>query len=88
MKDQLHDQDQKLALKTRKISVWLRLTAILFRILIILGLILLVLLILVLIFTSQYKLWILILPFALITLGIIIARIEYRLHRRLNPEEK
>jgi len=86
--NQLNHQEQKMASKARRLSTWLRLTGIVFRVLIILGLILLILVIIALIFTALFKSWILVVPFALITLGIMIARVEYRLHKRLNPEDK
>lgn len=62
---------------------WVRFAGVIFRLMIIVGLLLLVLSIVLLAVTSLFRLWILILPFSLISLGIILARIEYHLHGRL-----
>ena len=67
----------------RRLSGWVRLLAILFRLVIILALLLFVLIILGLILTSFFKVWFLILPVGMLTVGIILARTEYHLHGKL-----
>lgn len=65
------------------LAFWVRLTAVLFRVLIILGLIALILFAILLSLTKIFTIWILAIPLALILIGIGLARLEYCFHGRL-----
>jgi hypothetical protein len=67
--------------------VWVRLTAVIFRVLIILGLITLIIFTILLSFTNIFTIWILAIPIDLILIGIGLARLEYRFHGRLYANE-
>ena len=68
--------------KPAPMSTWLRLIAVLYRLLIVVGLILGVLVISAILFTSMFSLWVLLLPVSLTALGIIMAWVEFKLHDR------
>ncbi len=70
-------------MKEKRLAGWVRLTAVLFRVLIMLGLVSLAILIILLIFTNIFVIWILAIPLALILIGIGLARLEFTLHDRL-----
>ena len=68
--------------KSAPMSTWLRLIAVLYRLLIVVGLILGVLVISAILFTSMFSLWVLLLPVSLTALGVIMAWLEFKLHDR------
>ena len=76
-------QEDEETMKEKQLAGWVRLTAVLFRVLILLGLISLLILIIFLAFTNIFTIWILAVPVALLLTGIGIARLEFYLHDRL-----
>ena len=75
-------QEEKKQAQIKRLSFWIRLLTVLFRILIILGLISLAVAILLLALTSGFSCWILLGPGTFVALGILFAWIEYKLHNR------
>jgi hypothetical protein len=83
MKNNPNGSGQNQNKKLKQLHVWGRLFAVFFRLLIVTSLILLVISAAFLIFSDVFTIWIVILPISLIILGILVARVEYWLHRRL-----
>ncbi len=63
------------------------LLGVVYRLVIIFGLIFLVVGFILVVFTAFIPYWFLIFPVALIIIGILLARIEYTLHMKLNRKE-
>lgn len=82
MNKKTDQSDLDLKKKAERLGAWLGLVGVLFRLLIVAGLILGVLVIFTILFTSMFRLWILILPAVLIALGVLLAWLEFRLHSR------
>ncbi len=68
----------------KKLEGWIRLLRIVFRGLIVLGLALLIVAVVVVVIVPLFGLWIFAVPVALISLGIFLAWLEYRLNERVN----
>jgi uncharacterized membrane protein len=66
----------------QRLSNWIQLLSIVYRILIVLGLVVLLLMILLLALTTRFSSWILLVPAILIGAGILLAWLEYTLHTR------
>ena len=76
-----HESERQV--KIKRTSGWKRLMSVLFRVVIFLGLFLLILTTALILFTTFIPLWLLIFPFSIIGFGIVLAWIEYLLHKRL-----
>jgi len=63
---------------------WQRFLAVVYRLVIIFGLVLLALGAVLVILTSIIPFWSLAFPMVIIIIGLILARVEYNLHKRLN----
>ncbi len=83
MTNQQDEPVQKPDKQVKRLQIWARFFAILFRIMIVAGLLLLVVMIVALIFSSLMYAWLLVIPLGLIILGILLAWLEYDLHKRL-----
>ena len=79
MPKQQANQDQA---QIQRLSNWIQLLSIVYRILIVLGLVVLILVILLLALTAQFSSWILLVPAIMIGAGILLAWVEYTLHTR------
>jgi len=73
--------------KIGRLSAWVRLLAVLFRVLIILGLTGIVIILILLLAVSHIKVWLLLIPVFALVLGLVLARSEYRLYNRLYEME-
>lgn len=78
------DAKRKLQKKIKTLSSWSRLLNVVFRLVIIIGLLLLILFLGLFFFTPILPFWTLVFPLSVIFFGIVLARIEYSLHKRLN----
>jgi len=79
-----HIKDEKeIKQKVKRLKKWARLLTVFFRIIIVFGLMLFFSAVALIIFVSIIPGWVLILPLSVIGFGIIIARIEYALHKRV-----
>jgi L-asparagine transporter-like permease len=80
-----HDEDMSVEAEKqqKKLTGWVRFFAVLYRIVLVAGLLALVAVVVLLLATDLFNAWVLLLPAALITLGIVLARVEYRLDLRL-----
>ena len=67
----------------KRLSRWVRFFAVLYRVVLVAGLLTLIAALVLLIVTDLLTAWILLLPAFLIALGIVLARVEYRLDLRL-----
>jgi hypothetical protein len=67
----------------RRLKNWVQLLGVLFRILILSGLVILIFAIILVLFTNLVRWWMLGFPLAIVVLGVLLARIEYLLYRRL-----
>jgi len=83
MQNQIKD-DKQIKRKVKCLKKWARLLTVLFRIIIIFGLILFFSVAGLILFISIIPGWVLVLPLSIITFGVILARIEYYLYKRLN----
>jgi len=63
---------------------WQRFLAVVYRLVIIFGLVLLALGAVLVILTSIIPFWSLVFPMVIIIIGLILARVEYNFHKRLN----
>jgi hypothetical protein len=79
----LNKKNSKNGTTEKRLTGWAKLLAVVFRVLIIAGLLLLILVMIGLLFTFLRQNWLLIPPIILIMVGIIIAWLEYVLHRRI-----
>lgn len=79
--DQSFEEDT--ALIEKRLVRRLRFYAVVYRIVLITGLLVLITAVVLLFATDLLSAWILLVPAALITLGVILARVEYRLDMRL-----
>jgi uncharacterized membrane protein (DUF485 family) len=77
------DGNQKQKQKIKTLSSWSRLLGVFFRLVIIIGLLLLILFIVLFLITSLLPVWSLAFPLSVIVFGIVLARVEYSLHKRL-----
>lgn len=81
------EQDQSIkgdaALDEKRLARQVRFVAVIYRIVLIAGLLVLIAAVVLLFVTDLFNMWILILPAALIALGIGLARVEYHLDMRL-----
>jgi len=75
-------RSQHIQEKITRLKIWIRWLTLLYRILTVLGLALLILAILLLALTTRFSPWILLVPGLLVGLGVLLAWIEYRLHKR------
>ena len=66
---------------------WVRFVAVVYRIFLVLGLLLLGATAVLIFFTRRTYLWVVIVPLGLITLGVILAHVEYRLYKRLHHSQ-
>ena len=66
-----------------RLAKWVRLLGVVFRILILSGLVILVLSIGLVLFTNLLRCWMLGFPLAIVVIGVLLARIEYLLYKRL-----
>jgi len=87
-------QDEQGIPETR-LAGWVRFYAVIFRIVLVLGLLALIAAIALLLVSDLFSAWILLLPAVLIILGLVLARVEYRLdmrlyhfHRQVSPDEE
>jgi len=83
MAEQEKPIDGEASKQERRLTGWVRFYAVVYRIVLIAGLLVLIAAVVLLFVTDLFNAWILLLPAALIALGIILARIEYRLDVRL-----
>ncbi len=67
----------------KRLTRWVRFYSLAYRIILTAGLLMVVAAAVVLLVTELFTAWILLVPAALITLGLILARVEYRLDMRL-----
>lgn len=76
--------------RAKRLAGWVKFTAVIYRIILVVGLLLLAATAVLIYFTRRTYLWVIIIPFGLVALGIFLARVEYCLHMRLhnfqNPE--
>ncbi len=76
--------------RAKRLAAWGKFTAVIYRVILVVGLLLLAATAVLIYFTRRTYLWVIIIPFGLIALGIFLARVEYCLHMRLhkfqNPE--
>lgn len=77
------DTKPELDKHAERLATWVRVLGVVFRLLIILGVLLLGLVTALLLLTEILAAWALVLPFALLLIGIWIAWLEYRLHDRV-----
>ncbi|MDY6867106.1 MAG: hypothetical protein SVT56_04255 [Chloroflexota bacterium] len=84
MMENKSDDDRKIQQKIKVLSSWSRLLGVLFRLIIIIGLLLLILFLGLFFLTPILPFWTLVFPLSVIAFGIVLARIEYALHKRLN----
>jgi hypothetical protein len=83
-----------LTAQSERLAGKLHFYGVIFRVALIAGLVLLVVIIGLLIFSELISFWVIIFPLVLIAFGVILARVEYRLHLRLfqltdqNPVDK
>jgi len=61
---------------------WIRFLGVIFRLLIILGLLLFAAAVVLVLLTDLIPYWTVFFPVALVLMGILLARVEYRLHQR------
>ena len=73
--------------RIRRLSAWVRLLAVLFRVLIILGLTGFLVTFILLLAASNLKVWLILVPSFILGLGLGLARLEYRLYNRLYEME-
>ena len=69
------------------LSGWIRFLGVMFRLLIILGLLLFAAAVVLVLLTDLIPYWTVFFPVALVLMGIVVARIEYRLHQRAHKGE-
>jgi uncharacterized membrane protein len=67
----------------KRLKNWVQLLGVLFRILILSGLVILIFAIILVLFTNLVHWWMLGFPLAVIVSGVLLARIEYLLYKRL-----
>jgi uncharacterized membrane protein len=67
----------------RRLKNWVQLLGVLFRILILSGLVILIFAVILVLFTNLVRWWMLGFPLAIIVMGVLLARIEYLLYKRL-----
>ncbi len=72
---------------TNRLVLWVRILAVLFRVLIIAGLISLAVVVVSMIIFPTNGFWLFLIPLGLIALGIILARLEYHFHLRLYAQQ-
>lgn len=82
MTDQPQQPDPQYQRRIQKLTTWVNLLGVLFRILIIVSLVAFSAIFVLLLVTSLLQIWFLLLPIALLALGIILARLEYLLYNR------
>lgn len=82
MDEQPQQPDPQLQSRIKKLTTWVNLLGVLFRILIIVSLVAFTAIFVLLLVTSLLQIWFLLLPIALLALGIILARLEYLLYDR------
>jgi len=82
-KEQTSESDPR----AKSVGGWARLIAVIYRIILVLGLLLLGATAVLIFFTRRTYLWVAIVPLGLITLGVILAYVEYRLYTRLHPSQ-
>ncbi len=87
MSQDVHQGEPEPAPETQPSRQWQRFLSVAYRLVIILGLIFLVVGFIFVVFTSVVPYWSLIFPVVLIILGIVLARIEYTFHKKLNRKE-
>lgn len=83
MTERKNESTVDLTAQPERVAGKLRFYGVIFRVALIAGLLLLVAAVILLIFTDLIGFWFIILPLALITIGIVLARVESRLHLRL-----
>jgi hypothetical protein len=83
--DQEHTSESDPRAKSQ--GSWARLIAVIYRIILVLGLLLLGATAVLIFFTRRTYLWVVSVPLGLITLGVILAHVEYRLYQRLHPSQ-
>lgn len=77
------DGERKNQKKIKALSSWSSLLSVLFRLVIIMGWLVLILFLVVFILTSILPIWTLVFPLSIIVLGIVLARVEYSLQKRV-----
>jgi len=75
---------QEPAPQNQSLKQWQRFLSVTYRLVIILGLILFLIGLILVLFTSVIPFWSLVFPAAFIISGIILARLEYSFHKKLN----
>lgn len=83
--DQNNSQgSQEPADQNQSLGQWQRFLSVTYRLVIILGLILFAIGLILVLFTTILPFWSLVFPAAIIVAGIILARLEYSFHKKLN----
>lgn len=81
MSQNRHQDGKKPSPEMENIRQWQQFLGVVYRILIILGLISFLVILILVVFTDIISFWFFILPFIMIVFGIILARLEYVIHK-------
>lgn len=82
MTEQENLSAEELSKHHKRLAFWVRFIAVVYRIVLVAGLLVLTAAIVMLIATDLLSAWILTVPAVLITAGVVLAWVEYRLHSR------
>jgi membrane protein YdbS with pleckstrin-like domain len=70
--------------KKESLRSWISFLRVVYRLVVILGMLFIVGTVILLVFVNIFPMWVLIFPVSLILFGVVLARVEYGLYRKLN----